>query len=246
MQKGEVAFSEMTENGRISIVAEGAKPASFVQLSHPEYGKDAAHVYFRAQVIHSAHPDTFVFLGHLYSRDQFRVFWRERVIPRADPDSFVVLDGPELWSRDSREVYYADAPLGVRLPNDFRVISDSWASDGVAYYYIRQFVPKGILNSDFQSTRLLNSAYATDKDRAYFGTRPIEGSDPESFRPLSEWYAVDKKRAYFEDQPIDGADVETFRQEGHYHTAKDQYRTYVFGKVREAQPPAQPTRPTGG
>lgn len=156
-----------------------------------------------------------------------RDFWSE-----ADGGSFVILNGRELWSRDSRDVFFGDQPVGVIDPNSFRVLNESWASDGNAYYYVRQFVPVGVLHSDYKSTRLLNGAYAVDRDRAYFRTQPIPDADPATFKPLSEWYAVDAKRAFFKASPIAGADVSTFQLGSHYHIAKDRDRIYVFGKAK--------------
>jgi hypothetical protein len=230
----------MTENGRISVVVAGVHADSFVQLADSEYGKDQRYVYWRGAVIDGAIPGSFECWGDLYSHDREKVFWRERVIVGADPKTFVILNGRELWSRDSRDVFYGDQPIGVRSPDSFHVIDDSWASDGLCYYYVRQFVPVGALHSDYQSTRLLNGAFAIDRDHAYFRTQPIPGADPKTFKPLNEWYAVDARAAYFEAKPIIGADVATFRQEGHYHTAKDRYRTYFLGKTKS------PNRVAGG
>lgn len=230
MREGRVVFSEMTENGRISSVVETADADSFVQFPNYGYARDRKHVFWRGSVIEEADPETFECLEYDYSRDREKVFWRDRTIVGADPSSFSILKGSDLWSRDVHEVFYADKALGVRSPNNFHVIDESWAADGVAYYYIAQFVPKGPLRSDYKSTRLLNGAYAVDKDQVYFRTHLILGADPKTFRPLNEWYAVDAKNAYFEFMPILGADLLTFRQEGHYHTAKDKYHTYLFGK----------------
>ena len=232
VQGDKVVFSSMTENGRITVVVAGAHADSFVQLANAEYGKDRRRVYWRGSVIDGAHPDSFECLSDLYSHDRNRVFWRERAILGADPASFVILNGRELWSRDSRDVFFGDQPVGVSDPASFHVLNDAWASDGISYYYVRQFVPVGVLRSDYKSTRLLNSAYAVDREHAYFRTQPIPDADPATFRPLSEWYAVDAHRAYFEAAPVAGADVATFELAGHYHTAKDRYRTYVFGKSK--------------
>jgi hypothetical protein len=229
---GLVYFSYPSENGRIDIPLPDADPKTFVRFKGFEYGRDIKRAYWRGMVVSGAHPDKFVCLGDNYSKDDEHVFWSERKIVGARPDSFLILNGKDLWSRDAKDIFFADLALGVIKPESFKLIDAFWATDGQAYYFIRQFCQVGILPSDFRSTRLINGAYAVDKDLAYFRTKPISGSDPQTFRALNEWYAIDKNSAYFEGSTIEGADLSTFRQEGLYHTAKDKLHTYFLGKVK--------------
>lgn len=238
VKNGEVVFSWPTENGRHGKTVQGADAASFEQLAEWEYGKDKRCVYWRGDLIAGADPQTFELLGHLYSRDRHQVFWQEKPIPGADRDTFVILDGPRLWSRDAGDVFFADEAIGVKDPKNFRVLDKTgasgghWATDGVAYYNVSQYKAKGILPSDYATTRLLNEAYAVDKRQAYFRTQPIANSDPSTFSALNELYAVDASHAYFEGARIEGADRATFRQEGHWNMARDRFRTYEFGKPK--------------
>jgi hypothetical protein len=232
VQGDQVVFSRLSGNGRSLTGIPGAHAESFVQLADSDYGKDRSRVYWLGMVINGANPESFECLADLYSRDRDHVFWRENLIVGADPKTFVILNGEELWSRDARDIFYGDQPIGVKSPDNFRVLNDSWATDGVSYYYVQQFAPKGILRSDYKSTKLLNDSYAVDREHAYYRTQSIPGADPATFKPLNECYAVDANRAYFEAAPVAGADVATFELGVHYHTAKDRYRTYAFGKAK--------------
>lgn len=174
---------------------EGADQNSF-QPINSEYAKDNKHVYWETQVIEGADPNTFVCLGELYSKDKEKVFWRGREIKGADPNSFQIVDGANLWSKDRKEYYFGEHPLGVIDMASFKVINNGWAKDDKAYYAVPQFAKKGKVDCDYPTMRILGELYAVDKDRAYYGTIPIEGVDVKTFQVTGNITANDRYRKY--------------------------------------------------
>lgn len=181
--------------GRMVTKVEGADQSSFQPIDK-QYAKDNQHVYWNADVIKGADPNSFVVLGSLYSKDKAKVFWRERVITGADPASFQVVDGANLWSKDGKDYYFGDEPLGVLDMGSFKIINNGWAKDSKAYYATPQFAPVGKVDCDYSTMKVLSELYAVDKNRAYYGRTPISGVDVKTFRVTGTITARDAYRKY--------------------------------------------------
>ena len=212
----------------VRVVA-NADSKSFVALPNPEYAKDNNHVYLAGRPIKGADPKTFSYVSDDYAKDAEKVFWKGREILQADPDTFFIIDGKNLWSKDSKDMYHADVAIGVKDLETFAILNDAWAKDEVAYYFIKELFQKTIVQCDHESMVLLNGFYAKDKIGAFRGTSRIKGSDPETFRALNDAYAIDKFNAYHGSAIIKGADLETFKPGRYYYEAEDKNNTYQYG-----------------
>jgi hypothetical protein len=168
--------------GRMVTKVEGADQSSFQPIDK-DYARDNQHVYWEAGVIKGADPNKFVVLGSLSSKNQTKV-WRDREIIGADPASFQIVDGANLWSKDKKDL------------SSFKIINGGWARDGVAYYATPQFAPKGKVDCDYSTMRVLSELYAVDKNRAYYGWTPIPGVDVKTFRVTGTITARDAYKRY--------------------------------------------------
>jgi len=127
---------------------------------------DANHAYFEGTCLENADASTFVALNELFAKDRNHVFSKQGIARIQDPATFEVLDEGYFvsealgtiyagYARDSKAVYYAD---------------EHWGSE-----------TKAIRGADPQSFVNLNTRYARDARRVYFGGRPIHGVKPEEF-----------------------------------------------------------------
>jgi hypothetical protein len=181
--------------GRMVTPVAGADQNSFKPLN-AEYAKDSKQVFWETVIIKGADPNSFVCLGQLYAKDNERVFWREREIIGAAPASFQIVDGANLWSRDKQDFYFGEHPLQVIDVASFKIINNGWAKDDKAYYAVPQFSKVGKFDCDYATMKILSDHYAVDKNRAYYGCKPIEGVDVETFRVTDTITAKDKYRKY--------------------------------------------------
>ena len=215
--------------GRTEKLVKGADASSLKQLKDEEYAKDINNVYWRGAPIEKADPKSFILLGDLYAKDKSHVFWRERIILRANPSSFQIVKGSELWSLDANDYYYANSPIGVIKPGQFKLLDENWAEDGESYYYIRQFSKKGRLLSDYDTTIVLSNRFAKDGEHAYFERLLIKHSHGPTFKVLNEFYAKDKNYVYSGEKRLDGADPATFRVSG-FGVGEDSHCQYKFSE----------------
>lgn len=179
----EVTYAGWDEgNGRWSFVIAGADAATFEELGGG-YARDSRHVYLNGRVIARAMPATFRRMGGRYGRDAERVFLGEHVVRDADPRTFRVIDRAREWGRDARDVYFGTTPVGVVDLATFEIVREHWARDSVHYYTDIGLTNHYKVVCDRATFVIINRAYAKDKDRAYWGGKPIEDADLATFEP---------------------------------------------------------------
>lgn len=189
----EVSYAGWDEgNGRWSFVIAGADPASFQELGGG-YARDAKRVYRNGLVIEHADAATFRRIGGSYWRDRQRVFLNGTVVRQADPATFRILEPGMNWGRDARDVYFGTTPVGVVDLATFEIVRDHWARDSVHYY--SDIGPTNFYKviCDRATFVIINRAYAKDKDRAYWGGKPIEDADVATFESAGKYGAKDAK-----------------------------------------------------
>ena len=125
--------------------------------------------------------------------------------------------------------------------NKFRVLEDSYGTDGQQLFY-RQFIVENAEALSAASTLNLlpitdplfqsHLSYAVYGGQVLFEGRLIVGADAETFRPLffhssSYAFAADKHGVYYENAFIDGADAKSFTALKD-HTAQDNSHKWKF------------------
>lgn len=189
----DVSFAGWDEgNGRWSFVIAGAEPASFTELGGG-YARDAKRVYRNGLVIEHADPATFQRIGGDYWGDARHVFLNGNVVRQADPGTFRIFEPGLNWGRDARDVYFGTTPVGVVDLASFEIVRDHWARDAVHYY--TDIGPTNFYKvvCDRATFVIINRAYAKDKDRAYWGGKPIEDADLATFETAGTHGAKDAK-----------------------------------------------------
>lgn len=165
-----VYFKPTGENKEdfVFSIVEGADPASFEITTGGMFtGKDAAHTYVQDTTVdlESFEEIGVEIEGYSYAKDRYRVY-----------SSFGL--GTE-WNQI----------LEGANPEDFRVISGVYATDGKNVY---------------------GACYAYE----WACLSSIEGADLETFEPIDKVFSKDQTYVYWLGQKIEGADPATFKTDG--------------------------------
>jgi hypothetical protein len=120
-----VTASSTSSDGYISYNGQripGADPKTFALVTGPDdkttdYGKDAAHVYYKTVVVQGADPATFTVVSgpnydsahqlyYFYAKDATHVFLDDLVIANADPATFVAIAGNSSYNAKDKNHFY--------------------------------------------------------------------------------------------------------------------------------------------
>lgn len=186
---------------------------------------------------------------HDYARDKRHVFYRGKVIEKASPESFLLINYN--YARDKNSIYGESQFITNRV-NDFRVLSDSYATDGEHYFYGDEVLDgtefklltrgyaktetsvykygKKLDGVDATTFEILDGGIMRDKNHVFLNDQPILKADPITFRQISGGYFRDKRAVYNEGKEILGSDPETFVSLGGVF-AKDKLSAYLFGEA---------------
>ncbi len=124
------------------------------------YAKDNSHVYYKAQPIIGADPETFVFVPsgdyrQEYGKDKNRVYYLNLALPKSDPVTF--------------------KPLGTQPYEGSGV--DPYVVDKNHAYFKERIIPE----ADVKTFEAIIEDYAKDKNNVYKEGRVIPGVDPTTF-----------------------------------------------------------------
>lgn len=189
----------------------GADPDSFEIVGETYYryftqsciSKDKNSVFDGLEPISGIDPATVAIEGW-YLKDKNGAYYGEpfTLIPGADPATFSASSTNRIAS-DQSWIY----ECGKRaMPNrkDAILLGDFYGKSDSAIYHMGQ----KILGANVQTFNVLfgdgvlqcesrTGGYAIDRDRVYFGGKPIEGADPKSFKLLNRiGHAKDKRAEY--------------------------------------------------
>jgi hypothetical protein len=126
-----ITASSTAADGYISYNGQpisGADPKTFETVTDPDgkttdYGKDAAHVYYKTVAVQGADPATFKVVSgreydaahqvyYYYAKDASHVFLDNLVIANADPATFTAIAGtPSYNAKDKNHFYLNGRPL---------------------------------------------------------------------------------------------------------------------------------------
>ena len=190
------------------------------EILQPEgYAKNAQYVFHRAAIIEGADAATFQLLekqGGL-AKDAKRVYEAGAVIVGADPASFERA-GMEGLGRDIKDYYLGTLPLHVRDVASFKVLDANavrkndhiWARDNLDYYVEMEAIPI----ADPATFQVIQSWYAKDARKVYFGSKVLYGADAASFQGIggeSGEFAKDATHVYCQGQAVEVCDAATFQ-----------------------------------
>jgi len=168
---------------------QGVDVATLVGVADAEHGglwmKDKNQVYWRGHPVEGANPVTFEVMSGEYGRDGNKLYYTYQYIPTGDPDTLQNIESEiGSYQKDKNNVYYIEGGYG-----DSPIIE----------------------TADHATFRPINSYYAKDKTRVYYGMTIIDGADPDTFVDFGTYgYSKDKNHVYMNGQIIEGEDPATF------------------------------------
>lgn len=213
--------------------AELTEAAGFQILQPQGYAKNATSVYHAGRQIADSDAATFQMIaksGDL-AKDAKYVYTGGAVIQGADPVTFEPA-GMEGLGRDKTDYYLLTEPLHVRDMTSFKILDANvcgkdhhiWAQDKLDYYVGEQATQI----ADSGTFQVIQSWYAKDARKVYFGSAVLAGADPASFQGIggeSGEFAKDSKHVYWQSQIVEGCDAATFQVLKH-RFAKDSKQAY--------------------
>jgi hypothetical protein len=159
--------------------------AASLQILEHGWARDKNSVYYLGAAVRDADPASLRVLNAHYAMDNAHVFHGTDVLttPKgpADTASFQVL-GNGGYAKDVASVYHE----GQRIAD----------ADSASFVLV-----------DTQT----NDCYARDSHRVYYCGKPVALGDAESFVVLDSFFAIDNERVYFGGAAVETADRNTFR-----------------------------------
>ena len=109
---------------------------------NPYFGKDNKNVYYQGSVIKGSDPETFQFLGGVwtligstgYSKDKKNVYFLGDIILGADSASFILLDKVEGYGKDNKNVYFMGKKLEYADSASFKTVGNGYTADKIGIY----------------------------------------------------------------------------------------------------------------
>ena len=150
-----------------SVLVEDVDVEGFQILSHPEYGSDEQHVFFRGEKIWGADPATFSLLEFPFSHDDKHVFNGNVLIVDATPRDFRIV-------RCSKSALSLTGGRGAEPV--FGDLSDRVPPGGVAWVF---------------------TTWSLSKEEVFFGPCTVQGGRPDTFRAMSASEGTDDEGAFY-------------------------------------------------
>lgn len=155
-----------------------------------DFTKDKNAVFYKAERILNADPQTFEVLEFGFSKDKRHVYRIGELLKDADPKSFQIID--YIYQKDENQVW-----AGGRSIN----------ADVKTFELLKYHLP------GYETAQ--TSLYAIDKNHVYFQGNVMPEADLQTFKIVCsdapyQYYAIDKNHVYYCDKVVAGADAETF------------------------------------
>ena len=181
-----MALSHEFRQGKIDVPDADFQTFQVLSSHNSRWASDKNHVYFKGQVLRSAHPNNFEIVdsANKRSRSGDNEYKGSKKV-KNDVEKFVRL-GHGFYSLDIHGVYWFERVMAGADPDSFKLFQ----------------MPETEYKND--------KPWAVDANAVYCSGRRLEGSDPESFRLLGFNYGVDKHRVYHEHHPLPEPNRETF------------------------------------
>ncbi len=217
-------------------IIKNADPKTFKIFSEI-YAKDSNSIFCRGKLIEKADPGSFKIIKKRFAIDKHNVYYIGKIIS-VDPVSFQILDYKSRYAKDKEYIYYwwgLGSPRHIDTlkevkSDSFRVLSDSYATDGEKVF----LHGKILQDADPDSFKIItekNTLYrkfSFDKKHAYYRNKIITMANPDSFELLEfYYYSKDENYVFYEESLIKGADSKSFTPLS-YQWGKD--KNFIFFK----------------
>lgn len=222
-------------------------PASFVSLGN-EYGKDAAHAFFRGKKFAVKDIASFKSIDINFTKDTLQAYLNRIPIKESDGKTFEVTN-PN-FAKDSKHIYYYSLDGATKSnisilpcdPQTFTIINDIFSKDTSKVF----FLGFTIKDADPATFKVLPSGYSKDKNAIYFKEKKIPVVDLFTFEVFKEnesfgqdvVYAKDKANVYVNDKKISDANVANFKLLGGNYASDGSHVFYKTFLVKDANPAA--------
>jgi hypothetical protein len=127
--------------------------------------KDDKNVWYKGEPIIGADSESFIKLDGPYQKDKESVYFEGERFENVNPDQFEVIKnaGYIAYARSDNQVFFRDKSLNVNSVQGFEIIqgSDSWAKDGINYYFWDRKIPL----DNYNDIEIINSSCF--KDNSY-------------------------------------------------------------------------------
>ena len=215
-----------------------ADPKTFTIIGH-HCSKDAAHVFYDAELLEGADPDTFVEDFLYYGYDKERAYFEGKLLC-THTGPVEILETTYLKTSD-KVFYYGKEVRGADASSFHQV------QEGQGFMADKQHVWKGDWNprlsewearvieeADPQTFECLGSSYAKDSTYVwYYGRKRFKPADIQTFMVLTYGWAKDSKMAYYKGvrrKEVDPDSLEVIENGLGQDKVKDRNGIYVDGK----------------
>lgn len=160
-----------------------------------------------------------------YDHDRTYGISYTKTLEGADPETFYQIKGN--YFADKNSVFYESQKLINVDPKNFLVVNYYYAKDNETIFY-----QEGKTEIDYDTFDIIaksKSMYAKDKNRVYYGSRPIDVVDPSTFQYLGEHYFIDQYQVYYDAsgfEVLKGTDPKTFIIFTNTEYTKDKHKAY--------------------
>ncbi len=184
-----------------------------IGIGQDSFSKDSQFVYYGANIISDADPETFELIEiegispQLYTKDKNHVYflsgYDERqgdigtitILPELDSETFEVLGHG--YTKDTNAVYYINERIIGVDSETFEVLGYGYTKDTNAVYYTNE----RIIGVDSETFEVLGYGYIKDANAVYYNLytneiKEVIGADPTTFEPLDWELAKDKNYEY--------------------------------------------------
>ena len=146
---------------------------------------DHKSVYYFANLIEGADPETFVRISDSYFKDKAYVYYKgsgpPKPIPGADASTFEIFIGICSWCRDAQRVYYWGDPMPSVDRETFSHLGDRYYKDKSHVYYCKVLLP----DADVKTFQYLRDGDARDAKMFYRDGKEVPLSEmPEEYKDI--------------------------------------------------------------